>query len=69
MAVIAGREVSHCCDGKAPALFRVRILPVVVPKTLKQPLYGVLVVADKVGILGNVVTIPEISERHYDGKD
>lgn len=48
VVVVARSEVTDGGDGEALALFRVRVLAVVVPQTLKQLPDGVLVVADEV---------------------
>lgn len=58
VAVVACSEVTDGGNGEALALFRVSVLTIVVPQTLKQLSDGVLVVADKVGVLGNVIAIP-----------
>lgn len=58
VAVVTRGEVADGGDAEAPALFRVGVLAVVVPQTLEQPPDGVLLVADEVGVLGEVIAVP-----------
>lgn len=63
VAVVARSEVADGADGEALALFRVCVLATVVPQTLKQLPDGVLVVADEVRVLGDVVAVPACTQR------
>lgn len=58
VAVVARGEVTDGGDAEALALFRVRVVAVVVPQVLKQLPDGVLVMADKVRVLGDVIAVP-----------
>lgn len=52
------REVTDGGDGETLAVFRISVLAVIVPQMFKQLSDGVLVVADEVGVRGDVVAIP-----------
>lgn len=59
VAVVAGGQVSHRRDGEAAALTGVRVLlAAVVAQALEQAADHVLVVADEVGVLAEVVAVP-----------
>lgn len=60
VAVIAGGQVSNGWDGEAAALFGIRaLLAVVVAQALKQAADDVLVVADEIGVLTDVVAVSD----------
>lgn len=69
VAVVACREVTDGGDGEALALFRIRVLAIVVPQTLKQLPDGVLVVADEIRVLGEVVAVPARTHTHTRTRD
>ena len=63
-AVVAGGQVAHRGDREAAALAGVRVLPVaVVPQALEKAADDLLVVADVVGVLGDVVAVPGGARR------
>lgn len=58
VAVIASGQVPYGRDGEAAALFGIRVLlAVVVAQPLKQAADDLLVVADEIGVLADVVAI------------
>lgn len=58
VAVVAGGQVSDGRDGEAAALFGIRVLlAFVVAQALKQAADDVLVVADEIGVLADVVAV------------
>lgn len=59
VAVVAGGQVAHRADGEPAALSGIGVLLVaVVTQALEEAADDVLVVADVVGVLGDVVAIP-----------
>lgn len=57
-AVIARGEVAHVGHGKPPAGFGVGAVLLEVTETLEKFLDGALVVADEVGVAGDVMSVP-----------
>lgn len=57
VAVVASGQVSYGWDSEAAALFRIRVLAIVVAQALKQAADHILVVADEIGVLADVVAV------------
>lgn len=63
VAVVASGQVSYSRDGETPTFGWVRVLlATVVAKALEQTADHILVMADEVRVLTNVVAVPENEE-------
>lgn len=63
VAVVAGGQVSYSRDGEATAFSGIWVLlATVITQALKQAADHVLVMADEIGVLTDVVAIPDNEE-------
>lgn len=59
VAIKACGQVSHCCDRYASTFLRIRVGSTEVSQPLKKLTNSVLIMADEVGVFGDVITIPK----------
>lgn len=63
VAVVAGGQISYSRDGEATTFSRIRVLlAAVVAQALKQAADHILVVTDEIGVLADVVAVPDSEE-------